>query len=609
VTGDHDESGAARPRTGDDHHGFAEGQLSPEQELALARHGLDAGDARRAARHVAAALAVDPTSAPALELAAGIIATATDPLALTAVDGEAPCGIAALRALTLHHLGDADDAVALLLAVIGTCPEIPFTAWLDDWLSHGLADRLDPGDLHVSIEDALRRLDGSEVADAPVPALLALVTRVRDRHGDHERLAGSHARLLRRAGLHDQAVAVARAADARSPTYFTGVILATSLRDAGYADDALAAFTDLTRRFPDEPSVHLDLGDVLLELERPADAVAEYQRVLDRDPHHEWAAPSALYARYLASADGAWRDRLEDLAEAAPAGRARQLADAVTPYLGYLPGRPETLIQLASQIIDNDTGGVVEVSLSSLEAPSAARVLTQILRSRGGSLVLHAEVPEPDPRLPRRPVAFALWHHDGALALPALPPPSATVAAAVAELAIAPYHALAWTEQAQILGAELGAATVEQLLAATVHPPPPPAGWTPWDWGFHVQVAAAMIVAFIDDGWHESARHAALTSLVHGSVDWTATAGLVALTRLACAEPERVADVEPLLESAAAHPSTPIHHVCLIEPAVQLMLQLPELSLPIKRARRARRAELEAELSDDAGGSEVDGSP
>ena len=39
--------------------------------------------------------------------------------------------------------------------------------------------------------------------------------------------------------------------------------------------------------------------------------------------------------------------------------------------------------------------------------------------------------------------------------------------------------------------------------------------------------------------------------------------------------------------------------MCLIEPAVQLMLQLPGLSLPIKRARRARRAELEAEATDD----------
>jgi tetratricopeptide (TPR) repeat protein len=605
VSGQHDDqSGAARPRTGDDHHAFAEGQLSPDQELAIAGRALAAGDPAHAAHHVAAALAVDPGSVDARALASRIIAAVPDPLALTAVEGEAPYGMAALRALTFHQLGEHDDAIALLLAVIGTCPEIPFTTWLDEWLASGVADQLDPGDLHLAVEDALRRLESSAYPELPLPSLLALITRVRDRHPDHERLAGSHARALRRTGRTGEAVAVARAADRRAPTYFTGVILATSLRDAGVLEDALAAFQDLTARYPEEPSVHLDIGDLLLDLDRPAEAADEYHRVLEAEPQHEWAAPSALYARFLATGDGAWRDRLEDLAEEQPAGRARQLADAVTPYLGYLPGRPEALVQLAAQVLGSDTAGVVEVSLSSLEAPSAARVLQQVLRARGGSLVLTAEIPEPDPRTPRRPVAFELWRHDGALAIPALPPPSATVVAPIAQLAATPYHAVAWTEQAQALGRELGAGAVEQLLAATVHVPPAPEGWTPWDWVVHVQVAAALVVAFVDDGWQESARHAALTSLVHGSVDWTTAAGLVALTRLACVEPERVADVEPLLEAAASHPSTPIHHMCLIEPAVQLMLQLPDLSLPIKRARRARRAELEAEAAGDEGTEE-----
>jgi tetratricopeptide (TPR) repeat protein len=606
VSAQHDDSSAAaRPRAGDDHHAFAEGQLSPDQELAIAERALADGDPAHAAHHVAAALAIDPTSADARAVAARIIAAAPDPLALTTVDGEAPYGLAALRALTFHQLGDMDDAVGLLLAVIGTCPEIPYTAWLDDWLTAGVADQLDPGDVHLGVEDALRRLEASEYPQLPLPTILRLITRVRERHPEHERLAGSHARALRRAGRTGEAVAVARAADRHAPTYFTGVILGSSLHEAGMLDEALASFQGLAARYPEEPSVHLDIGDLLLHLERHDEAADAYQQVLEAEPHHEWAAPSALYARYRATGDGAWRDRLEDLAEEQPAGRARQLADAVTPYLGYLPGRPEALVNLAAQFLAEDMTPAGGIALSSMEAPSAVRVLAQIFRARGSTLELEASVPEPDPRVPRRPVAFELWHHDGALALPALPPPSATITAPIVELASSPYHAVAWTEQAQVLGRELGPGTIEQLLAAMLHVPPAPADWTPWDWTMHVQVAAALTIAFVDEGWAESARHAALMSLVNGSVDWTSVAGLVALTRLACVEPERIGDVEPVLEAAAVHPATPIHHMCLIEPAVHLMLQLPDLPLPIKRARRVRRAELEADVADDEGTGET----
>ena len=559
MTGDDDRDGHGR---GDDHHAFAEGRLSPEQELDIARRALAEGNLHHAAHHVAAALAIDPNSSAVLAVAGQLLAAAPDPLALTAVDGEPHYGLVALRALTMRRLGEIDEAVSLLLAVIGTCPEVPFTTWLETWLADGAADQLDPGDAHLAVEDALRRLEATDYPAVPLPTLLELIARVRDRHPDHERLAGSHARALRRAGQPEDAVAVARAADERAPTYFTGVILASSLRDAGDLPAALAVFRDLAARFPEETAVHLDMGDLLLDLDQPAAAAAEYQLVLDGEVQHAWAAPSALYARYLETGEGAWRDRLEDLAESRISGRARQLADAVTPYLGYLPGRPEALIQLAAQVMESDTSGDVEVSLSSLEAPSAARVLEAIVRERGGSLQLTAEIPIPirGSRGDRSPSRCG--------ATTARSPSQrcrhrrASIAAPIAELAASPYHAAIWIEHAQIVGRELGVDAVEGLLGAMLHAPPMPDGWWPWDWMVHVQVAAAMALAFVDEGWDESARQAALTSLVYGPVDWTAAAGLVALTRLACVDPERGPDIEPILEGAASHPSTPNPITC-----------------------------------------------
>ena len=585
-------------RDGGDRHAFEPGQPTPEQDLELARRALVERDLAHAAHHIACAFGVDPGRADAMAVADELIAQASDPLELTRIDGDAYYGAVALRAYVLYRAGQLADAVAHLLAVIGARPDVPFTVWLERWVD-AAADQLDPTELHRAVEDALHRLEGVEHGTAPLPALIDLVARVRLEHPDHERLAGTHARLLRRAGRFHDAVAVARSAHERAGSYFTGVILASSLRDADDLDAALAVFQDVHARFPEEDAVLLDIGDLLLDLDRAADAVAAYQEILAIDAHHEWAAPSSLYAHYLDTRDGAWRDRLEDLAEASGPGRARQLADAITPYVGYLPRRPEALIDIAAQLADDpDASGELDVGLSSIEAPSAVRALAELAQSRGGRLSLAADVPEPDPRAPRRPVAFALWRYPGAVAEPTLGPPGPRVIAALHELAAQPYRASAWTEHAQVTARSLGVIAVEGLLGAMLHPQHGHDGWWPWDWTFRVQVAAALTLAFIDDGWAESARRAALTSLVYGPVDWISTAGLVALTRLAGAEPDLLAEIEPMLEEASALATTPIHHMCLIEPSVHLLLQLPGMSLSTKRSRRARRAELEAEAEE-----------
>jgi hypothetical protein len=142
---------------------------------------------------------------------------------------------------------------------------------------------------------------------------------------------------------------------------------------------------------------------------------------------------------------------------------------------------------------------------------------------------------------------------------------------------------------ARVLGPEAAAA----VIAAMIHTSEPPSWSTPWNWSWRVAVAGALVLAGLDEGWDGSVRKRALLALVDGPVDWLATAGLVALARTADREPALVATVARILDDAAAAPLTPIHHMCLIEPAVQLLVQLPGASPSQRAARRARRADLD----------------
>ena len=288
-----------------------------------------------------------------------------------------------------------------------------------------------------------------------------------------------------------------------------------------------------------------------------------------------------------------WRDRLESLADQPqPNERAQALLDEVTPYVGFLPDPNDAIVNSARAValqFVGDVGSPTTSRVSVLEAPSA--VLAYRL-TVGGEHTMHVEtIPAPDPREPRAEVSWRLWAHDGTEPRRLVEPPDPDVAARVASIAARPFHIEAWKTDAHALGQQLGAQAVADLLAVMVWPPDAPERLLAWRWLPHVQLAAALTLAWIDDGWEGSQRREALLSLVNGPTDWTGAAALVALAEIAREEPAHAVEVaELMLEMLQTQPSA--GSWCLESPLVHSLLRLPGLPEELDTELRTYRARL-----------------
>jgi hypothetical protein len=211
------------------------------------------------------------------------------------------------------------------------------------------------------------------------------------------------------------------------------------------------------------------------------------------------------------------------------------------PFVDFLPSPEEASINL---LRGGPPAGDVPrtVTVSWIEAPSARLAVDREAARRQPGLRIKwsiAGVPSPDPRSPRAPVEYVVWHHPaffgryaGKDPKPAVPPPPPPVAERVRALAATRYHLATWKDAARRIGAELGTAAVPDLLATMVHPPREPEDVPAWRWLVHVQHASALILSHVDAGWEGSRREAVLWSLIAGPLDWTGAAALLALTEL-----------------------------------------------------------------------------
>jgi hypothetical protein len=269
------------------------------------------------------------------------------------------------------------------------------------------------------------------------------------------------------------------------------------------------------------------------------------------------------------------------------------LSRSITPYLGYLPEPPEAVLKSGRAFTDETSKvGSVQVALSSIEAPSAIRSLHRYIAAHAGTVTLTTAITGPDPRQPRRPVAIATWTYDDTTATPAPAAPAEAVRAAIHDLANTRFDGAGWLDAAAPVAKELGVGAAEDIVAAMLHWTDPPSWSSHLSWGFRYQVAGALVLANLDDGWDDSARRRALLSLIEGPIDWLAAAGLIAITRLCDREPALVPAVTAILEDAANVELSPIAHMCLVYPSVILLTQLPGASPSQREARRARRAKM-----------------
>jgi hypothetical protein len=132
----------------------------------------------------------------------------------------------------------------------------------------------------------------------------------------------------------------------------------------------------------------------------------------------------------------------------------------------------------------------------------------------------------------------------------------------------------------------LGVDQVGALLSTMIQPPACPDDVRPWEWRFRVQVAAALILAGVETEWIDSTRRAALLSLLHGPVDWTTTAGAIALVEVAVREEDLRDEIVALLLPELQVPPSPVRFQCVIQPIPALMLA--RLPLPEEHARTLR---------------------
>ncbi len=590
---------------------------TPTEDRAIARKLLLAGDGRHAALHAAFAIAVEPGVPDSLALADELYASSPEPLTLVPLEGTTYFGVVALRAVFLRKAGKLVEALELLVQVVAVRPDLPFGEWLDTWLDLSAAQSLDPKVAARLLDLGLQRLGSTELGVTQgrgvADRIAAAARRLRTMHPDSSALTFSLSRALRMSRQLDEALAVVKEEHEKRPSYLSSVFLAGVHRDRGELKEAHARFEEALAKQPDDVAVRLDMGDLSMDLGRPDDAIAQYEWVIGKEPDNAWAKPSLLYAKFVKSGDRAARDELEILAETDTKGRARALALAVTPFLGFLPRRPESVLAAVDQIreqarqkgIDELKKGPIKLHISALEAPSAIRAAAAQFMELG--LVVDVEIgaiPQPDPRQPAQKTVYEIFRYDGASTKPVLPPATEKTAIAVARLAATRFHGPTWAELARRTAKELGFDKAPELLSLMVIMPPLPRAVLPdgkpapspfklSDWWFRVQVASALTLAFIDEGWDDSVRKRALESMVFGPPDWITTAGLVALTALANVDAVARPHAEALLYGMIRPASSAIELTCVAQPLAHCLLQLPGLDADTRKSFRELRAEME----------------
>jgi tetratricopeptide (TPR) repeat protein len=95
--------------------------------------------------------------------------------------------------------------------------------------------------------------------------------------------------MLSKNGRHDEAHALTEQRYQQDPSWEAAVAVANAARRAGDLERAVAMFAKGAEYDPDDVTCWLEVGDILLEQDRFADALDAYEKALAKDATHEWA--------------------------------------------------------------------------------------------------------------------------------------------------------------------------------------------------------------------------------------------------------------------------------------------------------------------------------
>lgn len=555
------------------------------------------GDRRHASHHLAG-LVAEGASDDAKECVRTFVAACEgqpeDLLDFAPLAENVYFGVIVLRAIFLAQRGQAHEGLPFVLRAQAVVPDVDLVAWTDGWLTDPVVAQID---IDALVQGAFK-ISPSHPYTERVIQMLVRILQTREPHGS---LALATARLVRMTGDVERAIAIAEAAHRRGPSYYTCVARGAAYRECGKLQEAISAYEDAVALDPNDDAVRLDIGDLSIAAGDTERAARAYAEVLTKDPRHEWAWPSQLY---LVARDGDDASRRE-LGQLATGGnhRAQDLFGKIEPYVTDLHPPGASCIQSAYDAVERGYTPSA-MSVSSIEPPSAEAAVRVTLARAGkpSDVSITWDVPtSPDPRVPRARVDFELWTYGTPLqahARPALAPPRAEVAGAIAEIASTRYEASKWSKGARELARRFGEGAVKDVLGTMVHPPAGPDGAPVDEWMFRVQVVAAFVAARLGDAaptsWATSTGGRALASLLGGPIDWSTTAGIIAATELAREVPDLGKPIAALLSPLVEEPTSPIHYGCVVRPVVYCILRIPAVADDVRRRAVAIRKELDA---------------
>lgn len=550
---------------------------------------------------LARALRSDPQNAAWLAALDELIERAGSADVVAPLVDDTPFEIAAVHARALRASGRTAEALLLLVDVARCAPEVPFLGWAEGWLD--AVDELDDEQIAragKALADVATPRAGVELHPVTGRVALELLSALALRHPGRSELSLLASVLFRRLGDAVQAGHFATSAYRASPGWLGAIHVAAALASGGDLAGAASWYERAIAADGREPSSYVDLADVLLddgEFSRAADA---YQDALARGADPSWCEASLLLCRQLGGEQASALDELRALAQVGSA-RAAELVELIDapPYVERLPAPYESVARSVAQAIDALSAAAegepvkLEVRVPRLPAPSLTLALSVALARLGRSaeleLALEA-VGEPDPRLPRDEVPIWLWEYDDTTPRAALPQPSDRVRDLVTQLALEDYSLDRWWTRARDAAVELGPDAARDVLACMVHIPLPPPPLDAIAWVQRLQLAAALIVARLDESWEGSVRRALLLALARGPMDWAISASVVALFAVARETPSAVGEVTALFaELFALVPAD--DEPCYLHALTSCWLALgtapPELVHELWRQRRA----------------------
>jgi len=289
------------------------------RDLAAARKALDSGNLPHAAVHVSNALVAAPSLPEVHELLVRLASHPQGGRELFPLGESLSLAGVLARAHVAASEHDYDHALGLLAKAQAFAPDV---AWADvPWIASEEAAERASAEMviHVAgtLHELLRTQDSADLRVALRP-YLPLIRNSIAAHPDNDRLLALAGYLFRRFDAAEAARYAARA-DELNPSQATAVALGYAYRDLGRTQDALAAWDHaIERGGANTLSVYSDIESMLLEADRPADAIAYAERALALDKDHICSRVTVLAARFRQTQKAEYFDGLQDIYKTSP---------------------------------------------------------------------------------------------------------------------------------------------------------------------------------------------------------------------------------------------------------------------------------------------------